>query len=168
MTNFYVNERVKQAERAYLETLPIKDYTHAVTLTFKQAIKHEYGQYEYLTYEQVQKQLNIYKVRVNRAVYGNSFKRGLKSLAWVTSIEGHGSRFHCHLAIEFPVYENWDFYASVLRETWQCHDMRWSYHEFDCVKYRNSGWLNYITEEKGSIDYRNSHGADVIGASIQR
>lgn len=126
----------------------------AVTLTLRQAL--------FVDGDNVRSRLSITPVaasqnfrhfmnRLNRAAFGKAAWRYGKGLAVVPILEGTiDKRLHYHAIIDCPDRLNAQFQSEILRH-WQATD--WGYHQTDCQRGADLGWLNYITKFKDKADF---------------
>ena len=108
--------------------------------------------------------------RLNKKVFGNSFRRYGKRLKMVVVEEGgnNGVRLHQHTVIETPSHLDQHQFKSLVGDIWTNKTL-WGYEDirFDVPNKSKgdvSGWINYITKSKtkgrdlnSSIDWENTY-----------
>jgi hypothetical protein len=145
-----------------------KLFTHAVTLTLKQAAWIETAKgrsYTRLTPLIAQKTLRHTLNRLNRCFWGNAARRkpNTHKLLVIASLEGQRShkRLHYHLQIgNLPKHLTQTDLRDAITLAWTANDFGDT--QINIQALYGSGWTTYITKEIGSkdtdcIDWENTH-----------
>jgi len=144
-----------------------------VTFTLKQKIQFQSEVGTHLVdLDEVYMRTNFrhFSNRLNKKVFGNSFRRYGKRLKMVVVEEGkkNGVRLHQHTVIETPSHLDQLQFNSLIGEIWTNKTL-WGYEDirFDVPNKSKgdvSGWINYITKSKSkgrdlnsSIDWENTY-----------
>jgi len=147
-----------QAATLHMLSQHRQHFTHAVTLTMKQAVwvKTANGRActkltEQLASRNLQHALN----RLNRHFYGNGHKRKPQqySLCVIPTLEGSKTRkrLHYHLQIgNLPENTSDDDLRKALTQAWSATDFGDT--QIDIQTLYGTHWLNYITKEIGTAD----------------
>ena len=162
---------MKEQIRNYLKT-PIPNPLF-VTFTLKQKVQFQSRVGTHLVdLDEVYMRTNFrhFSNRLNKKVFGNSFRRYGKRLKMVVVEEGgkNGVRLHQHTVIETPSHLDQHQFKSLIGDIWTNKTL-WGYEDirFDVPnksKGNVSGWINYITKSKtkgrdlnSSIDWENTY-----------
>jgi len=162
---------MKEQIRNYLKT-PIPNPLF-VTFTLKQKMEFQskFGTYLVdLDEYGIRTNFRHFSNRLNKKVFGNSFRRYGKRLKMVVVEEGGKNevRLHLHTVIETPSHLDQLQFKSLIGDIWTNKTL-WGYEDirFDVPNKSKgdvSGWINYITKSKtkgrdlnSSIDWENTY-----------
>ena len=135
-------------------------YTHAVTLTLKpyRIVMTERGEIrEALTIYSAKASMRHFIKRLNSELFGNATKRGGKSIAILTVLEGQsgGKNMHYHCAIgNLPDRLCEKEIEGSIRSAWL--QTSFGNVQMHIERMQTNGWLNYIGKELGQ------NGSDVL------
>jgi len=162
---------MKEQIRNYLKT-PIQNPLF-VTFTLKQKVQFQskFGTYLVdLDEYRLRTNFRHFSNRLNKKVFGNSFRRYGKRLKMVVVEEGGKNevRLHQHTVIETPSHLDQHQFKSLISDIWTNKTL-WGYKDI-CFDVPNKskgdviGWINYITKSKtksrdlnSSIDWENTY-----------
>lgn len=114
----------------------------AITLTLKQARQQD-GYWFYADERECSRAFRNFTNRLNRKVYGASFRQGKKRLRIIAALEkGADRRFHYHIAIEPPLHLSPEDFAAYVRHCWAQVD--WAYKRKSIEFGANKGWVYYM------------------------
>ena len=131
-----------------------------LTLTLKQARRTDDGlRWLYADEYQCRNAFRHFMNLLNRAVYGNAFRRHGKRLRVLPILEngsffekginGHRRlrrRWHFHAAIEPPKHLDMDRFKAIIEDCWTKVD--WGYREIIVRSNANRGWISYMLKHR--------------------
>jgi hypothetical protein len=81
--------------------------------------------------------------RLNREVYGASFRKGRKRFRVISVLEKDADgRFHYHAAIELPAHVMPGDFEALIRECWS--KVHWGYDRISVAFDVDPGWIRYM------------------------
>ena len=127
-----------------------------LTLTLKQARKTDDGLRWIRTDEyQCREAFRHFMNLLNRAVYGNAYRRNFKKLRVLPILEKASEddrnrqlrgRWHFHAAIEPPTHIEADRFKTLIQECW--YKVDWGYCEICVRPNANHRWIDYMLKER--------------------
>lgn len=137
----------------------------AVTLTLRQCITVPNGTPAakmWINETLASQNLRHFLNKLNRSIFGKAALRFKKSVACIPVLEGGDfRRLHYHLLIDCPRADLVESFPDIIAHHWR--STNWGYHQLDCQRDPDAGWVNYITKFRDkpnytdSIDWTNLH-----------
>lgn len=123
----------------------------AITLTMKQAIELQPGDWEYINRGIARAAVIYFLNELDRRCYPKiNGKRSGKTKRFVVLEGGEGIRWHYHLLIDCPAHVDPRVFASWIYEIW--NKMIWGYRQID-IQSADLGWAEYILKLESKVDY---------------
>lgn len=158
----FVDYLLNKIESAYRKSCWV-----AATLTIKQGRTRDDGTVQKVTDEEIKKVIKQLMKSLNKAVFGNAYRRHHKRLAVIPSIEiSSNNRRHIHLLLQIP--EHWhhakESFLGLVAAEWQ--KLSWARHINDIRALPTSAavtaWAKYILKElrihrDAALDVENMH-----------
>jgi hypothetical protein len=136
---------------------------HDLTLTLKQARKSNDERWIKIDQYECSRAFRHFMNLLNRAVYGNAFKRHRKRLRVLPVLEGGvlpmlpefpkevAKRWHIHCAIEPPAHMDATGFERLICECWSKVD--WGYRRTLVRDSANDGWIDYMLKPWQKSDF---------------
>jgi hypothetical protein len=130
----------------------------AVTVTMRRSFVSDTGERSFITVERASQNLRHFLNRMNKAIFGNAYKRYGKRVQVIPVYEKDvDTHLHFHLFIEKPDRLSDLRFECLIRTNWIKSD--WGLWSIDIQKDTDSGWLKYITKDTcasfENVDFEN-------------
>lgn len=114
----------------------------AVTLTMKQAIQLESGEWEYLTRGKAKGAILYFFNELDRRCWPKlRGQRGGKTKRFVVFEGDENIRWHYHIMVDCPAHVEPEIFAAWIREIWL--KAIWGYRQIN-IQQADAGWLDYM------------------------
>ena len=138
-----------------------------VTLTLKQARQSDSGAWVKIDECQCKRAFRLFVNLLNRALYGNAFRRFEKRIRVLPVLEkgevraralrsterGNSGRWHIHCAIELPQHLDAVAFEELIQVCWAKID--WGYSRVLVCEGADEGWIGYMLKSQQKPNFDN-------------
>lgn len=127
----------------------------AVTLTLRQCVTVPIGTPSarmWINETLASQNLRHFLNKLNRSIFGKAAIRFNKSVACIPILEGGThKRLHYHLLLDCPRADLVESFPGLIADHWR--SSMWGYHQLDCQRDPDAGWVNYMTKFRDKTDF---------------